>query len=181
MPRTISDEEFDYLQSRKQTADFVESIYNDPSLNHEAKSLIKKKYPNLAIPDYDLKQEVRATFAAERKQRDDAEAARRQHQQNQQWQKKRADTQRQYGFTDEGMKDLEKMMVERNIGDYDVAANYKAAKDPKPVDAQFTSQHWEHSKKPGWEEISKDPEGWGRKQIMGALNRDQQRMKNQQY
>jgi hypothetical protein len=178
MAKSISDEEYEYLQSRKQTADFVESIYNDPALADEAKRLIKKKYPSLPIPDYDLKNEMRGTFAAERKARDDEQAARRKQRQNENWQKKRAATQKEYGFTDEGMKDLEKMMVERNIGDYDAAAAYKAARDPKPVDAQFNT-HWEHHKKAGWDDIAKDPEAWGRKEIMGAIARDSQRIKQQ--
>jgi hypothetical protein len=181
MAKQISDEEWEYLQSRKQTADFVESIYNDPALADEAKALIKKKYPKLPIPEYDLRHEVRSTFAAEKKQRDDAEAEQRKRRQNANWQKKRAETQAKYGFTDDGMKDLEKMMVERNIGDYDAAATFKAARDPKPIDAEFTSQRWEHDKKPGWAEMTKDPEAWGRKEIMGAIQRDQQRLKNQQY
>src|SRR5580698_1927558 len=58
MPRTISDEEYKYLQDKRMTADFVESIYNDPQLNKEAKRLIKRKYPNLAIPDFDLETKV---------------------------------------------------------------------------------------------------------------------------
>jgi hypothetical protein len=65
MPRTISDEEYKYLQDKRMTADFVESIYNDPTLNKEAKRLIKRKYPNLAIPDFDLEQKVEQRFSAE--------------------------------------------------------------------------------------------------------------------
>ena len=75
MPRTISDEEYNFLTNKRMTADFVESIYNDPDLNKEAKRLIKKKYPNLAIPDYDLEQKVEQRFSAEdeRKQKEAAE------------------------------------------------------------------------------------------------------------
>jgi hypothetical protein len=72
-------------------------------------------------------------------------------------------------------------MVERNIGDYEAAATFKAARDPKPIDAQLNSHYWDHTKKSGWAEIAKDPEAWGRKEIMGAIQRDQQRMKNQQF
>ena len=58
MPKQLTDEEFARLSSRAQVADFVEGIYNDPQLNREAKALIKKKYPQITIPDYDLMTQV---------------------------------------------------------------------------------------------------------------------------
>ena len=79
------------------------------------------------------------------------------------------------------MTELEKMMVERGVGDYEVAAHWKAAKDPKPVEAQYNDGHWNHSKKEGWEQIAKDPEGWARSQLMGAATRDIERAKGQDY
>ena len=63
MPREVSDEEYAYLQNRKSVADFSESLYNDPTLNKELKALIKKKYPQVAIPDYDLEQQFNQRFA----------------------------------------------------------------------------------------------------------------------
>ena len=77
MPRTVTDEEYAYLQNKRITAYFVESIYNDPALTKEAKRLIKKKYPNLAIPDLDIEDRVQAQIDADRKQRHDAETATR--------------------------------------------------------------------------------------------------------
>lgn len=172
--RTITDEEYAYLKGRDVTAGFVESIYNDPRLTNEAKALIKKKYPNLPIPEYDIEQKIERRFAQR-----DAEINQRKHQrQVAGWKEKRAEVQKQYGFTEDGMKDLEKFMVARNIGDYEVAASYKAAKDPKPVEAQFNSQYWHHDKKEGFKEIASDPEAWGQKEIMAAIQRDMERAKN---
>ena len=73
MPRTIPDEEYTFLQGRRQIADFVESIYNDPQLTKEAKALIKKKYPKWQIPDYDIEERLEQRLAAEKKERDDRE------------------------------------------------------------------------------------------------------------
>ena len=64
MPRQVSDEEYAFLQNKRMTADFVESIYNDPKLNKEAKRLIKSKYPNLPIPDYDMEQQMERRLGA---------------------------------------------------------------------------------------------------------------------
>ena len=174
MPREITEEEYAYLQSRKVTADFMENIYNDPALNKETKALIKKKYPNLSIPDYDLEQKIDKKF----QDRDAKFVAQYQKRQDEAWKKKRADTQKQYGFTDEGMTDLEKFMVEKGIGDYDVAATYKVAKNPKSVEPSLEGHMWNHHKRDEFKAIAADPEGWGQKELMGAIYRDMERAKN---
>jgi hypothetical protein len=175
MPRTISDEEYKYLQDKRMTADFVESIYNDPQLNKEAKRLIKRKYPNLAIPDFDLEQKVEQRFSAEdeKKQREAADpsaAADRAA-----WNASRAKVQKQYGFTDEAMKDLETWMHEKAVADHEVAAEYRAAKNPQTSSPTYDSQFWHHEKASDFNEIAKDPEAWGRKEILGAIHRDEER------
>jgi len=63
MPKEVSDEEYAYLMGRKQVADFIEPIYNDPVLSKDAKRLIKKKYPNVKIPDLEIEEMVEKRFA----------------------------------------------------------------------------------------------------------------------
>jgi hypothetical protein len=183
MPRQIEDDEYNFLQQRRQVADFVESIYNDPQLSKEAKALIKKKYPTLQIPDYDIETKVDQRF----KERDDrereaAETARRQAD-DEAYKSKRKKTQDEYGFTDDAMKELEDFMIERNIGDYEVAATYKAAKSPKTTDPTqaYDDQRWNHAQRDGFAEVAKDPEGWARKEILGAIFRDEQKAKQQGF
>ena len=158
MPRTIPDEEYTFLQGRRQIADFVESIYQYPTLNKEAKALIKKKYPNLAIPDYDLETNVDERFAAEKKERDDRETEQRTTAEKERFQNVRKGTQDKYGFTDKAMEELEQFMVDENVGSYEVAAGYQASKKPKPSDVTFNDGRWNHDKAPGFSEIAKDPE-----------------------
>ena len=174
-PRHISDEEDQYLQGRRQVADFVESIYADPNLNKDAKRLIKRKYPNLQIPDLDIEDRVDARFAEERRLRDEVAEHERVQKEQQAWKETRGTTQKKYGLTDEAMSDMEKWMIEKNVGDYDVAASYRVQKDPKPSEAGFDATRWHHEKQPGWADISKDPEGWARNEIMGALHRDEEK------
>jgi hypothetical protein len=181
MPRQISDDEYMYLQGKRQVADFVENIYNNPQLNKEAKRLIKKAYPQVQIPDLDIEDRVEERLAGIERERNEAEAAKRQAQDNEEWQGRRKKTQSDYGFTDEAMKDLEQFMVDRNIGDYEVAAAYKAQRDPKPSEAQFDSFKWNHEKTPGWAEIAKDPEEWGRNEILQAIRKDQAREKGRSW
>lgn len=175
MPRTISDEEYQFLTNKRMTADFVESIYNDPVLNKEAKRLIKKKYPNLAIPDYDLEQKVEQRFSAEdeRKQKEAADAAAARDRDA--WNRSRAKVQKEYGFTDEGMKDLETWMHDKAVADHEVAAEYRASKNPQTSQPTYDSQFWHHEKAPDFVEITKDPEAWGRKEILTAIHRDEER------
>ena len=174
MPRTISDEEYNFLNNKRMTADFVESIYNDPVLNKEAKRLIKRKYPNLAIPDFDLENKVEERFnaadAAKAKEAADAAAAR----DRDAWNRSRAKVQKEYGFTDEGMKDLEKWMHEKAVADHEVAAEYRAQKNPQTSSPTYDSQFWHHDKAPDFKEIAQDPEAWGRREILGAIHRDEE-------
>jgi hypothetical protein len=176
MPRQITDEEYAFLQNKRMTADFVESIYNDPQLTKEAKRLIKRKYPNLAIPDLDIEDKVEARLEADKKSREDAENKRRQDAEDASWRATRKKTQDAYGFTDEAMGEMEKWMQEKGVGDYEVAAEYRASKNPKTSDpGGYDSQYWHHDKAPAFKEIAADPEAWGRKEILGAINRDNER------
>jgi hypothetical protein len=177
----LSDEEYQFLQQRRQVADFVESIYNDPALTKEAKALIKKKYPQVSIPDYDIEERISKRLDDDRKERDDAEKAKREAADQESFKQTRARVQKEFGFTDEGMNDLEKFMLEKNVGDYDVAASYHAMKNPKQSEATHSDGLWNHQKSEGWNKISEDPEGWARGEILGALRRDEDRQKGGRF
>lgn len=173
MPRELSDEEYAFLQGRRQVADFVESIYNDPSLNKEAKRLIKRKYPNLQIPDYDLEEKVTQRLDSEKKAREDAEAATRQQQTDQRIASERERVQKEFGFTPEAMTRLEDLMIEKNIGDYEAAATYMASKEPKPMEPTFDNFRWNHDRQDDFKKIAADPEGWARQEILNAVHADE--------
>jgi ATP-dependent exoDNAse (exonuclease V) beta subunit len=175
MPRTVSDEEYQFLQSKRMTADFVESIYNDPQLNKEAKKLIKRKYPNLAIPDYDIEEKVEKRFAQEDEAKRKAAQEAQARADRTAWSESRSKVKEQYGFTDEGMTDLEKWMQDHAVADHEVAASYRASKNPATSEPTYDSQFWRHEEAPNFKDIAKDPEAWGRKEILGAINRDQER------
>lgn len=176
MPQ-LSDEEYQRLLGRAQIADFIEPIYNDPQLGREAKALIKKKYPQVQIPDYDIEQSFNERLDKDKQERVEAEKKRAEEENQKAWKQTRANIQKQYGYTEEGMKDLEKLMLERNIGDYEVAAEYHASKNPKQSDANHNDGFWHFQKQDDFADIAKDPEGWAHKEIFGALIRDQEREK----
>ena len=175
MPRTVSDDEYRYLQDRRMTADFVESIYNDPALNKEAKRLIKKKYPQLPIPDLDMEDKLEQRLSAEdqKKQRVEQEAKAKRDQEA--WNSSRAKAKKEYSLTDEGLTDLEKWMEEHAVADHEVAASYRHSKNPPTSDVTYEQQYWRHDKQDNFKEISADPEAWARREILGAINRDSER------
>lgn len=182
MPRTISDEEYAHLVGRKTIADFVEPIYNSKELGPQARALIKQAYPNLQIEGYDIKEELKGEIKAVRDEIKETERQRQDREDAEKFQRTRKATQEQYKLTDEGMKKLEDLMVERNIGDYDAAATYMISKEPRPVDPTMGSQRfWNHEKRDNFAEISKDPEKWGFQELLGAAERDSARARNQGF
>lgn len=181
MPRTIDDQQWNYLLECKQIADIVRPVWDDPQLGREARKLVKAKHPDFQIPDYDLESRFDQKIEDVRRQHEEAETNRRNEQEQERFQNLRKKTQEQYGFTDQAMEDLEKLMVERNIGDYEVAATYLASKQPKTSDATFNDGRWNHDKAPGFAEIAKDPEGWGRSEILKSLYNIQEQEKGRRF
>ena len=178
MPRTITDEEDRWLQQQVQTVRFIESVYNDPKLNKKAKALIKEKYPNLQIPDYDIEQHVEARLNRDKEERDALEMKKKRDEEDEHYKKLRKETQDRHKFTDEAMTKLEKMMVDRNIGDYEAAALLMSSKEPKLSEPTYHSHTWDYNKPDNFAEIAKDPEAWGRKEIERAIFADQERARN---
>jgi hypothetical protein len=183
MPRTISDEEYAHLMGRKQVADFVEPIYNDPRFGKDARALIKKAYPNLQIEGYDLEQKIEARFDEEKRERQDTERRKTEAEEAEKFKNLRKKTQDRYKFTDDAMKRLEDMMVERNIGDYEAGALLMASKEPRTSEpTPGGSKHfWNHEKRDGFAEISKDPEKWGFNELVQAAERDAARERNEEF
>jgi len=177
----ISQEEYNRLLGKEQIADFSEGIYNDPKFSNQLKAIIKEKYPHMQIADYDMEQRLNKRLDDEKRSRDEAEKAAKDAADRERFQQTRARVQKEYGFTDDGMKDLEKFMVEKNVGDYEVAAEYHAVKHPKQSEANQSDGLWHHQQQADFAEISKDPEGWARKEILGALRRDEEAARSGRY
>lgn len=181
MPVTLTDEQaaevrkqLQAAERNRQIAEMVNGIYNDPSLGVEARNLIKKKYPNLQMPDHDLRTEFNARLDADKQAREAAEKAQREKEQDDRRTSARKAAQEKYNFTDDGMKQVEDVMVERNIGDYDVAAHYVAAQRPQPSDDEnYNPGFWNHGRSEEEKKIAQDPEAWARSEILKAARAEQ--------
>lgn len=175
MPRTISDEEYNYLQRMRFSGEAAEDLWNDPALSNEAKALFKKKHPQTPIHDYDLRQELLGEINRDRSEREERERAKREKERDAEVKRLRDECQKKYGATDESMKELEDFMRKEYIGNYDVAAAYKFAKNAEMSEPTYNDNLWNHQKKSDFAEIAKDPEGWARTELINAYRKDQNR------
>ena len=186
MPVTLTDEQVAELRTRLGQADTNEKIaqaasrlWNSPERGDRAKALWKEEFPDSDLGGFDTEQRINARLDREAKERADAEKAAKDRAADERVATSRKKTQEDYGFTDDAMTRLEQMMVERNIGDYEVAASYMAAREPRPSDGSnaFDSQFWQHEKKDLFKEIAADPEEWGRNEILKTLRSQEQQQR----
>lgn len=183
MPTTLTDEQVAELRRRlsqeetnRQIAEAAATVWNHPEEGARAKEIWKKVFPDSQIPEFDLEQRVNARFAQEKEERERTEKERRDREQDERIAAKRKETQDAFNYTDDEMKRLEELMVERNIGDYEVAATYMGSRNPRVSDgtAEYDSGFWNHEKQDIFKEIVADPEAYGRREILKTL-REQDR------
>ena len=180
MPATLTDEQIAALRAdrenllrRAAVGDRATKIWNDPKMSDRAKALWKEAFPEDPIADYDLEQRVNARFAQEAKERAEREQKARESELDRTIGERRQAVRQQYGFTDEGMKELEDLMVSRGIQHHEDAAELLAARKPKPSDGTDGGGHfWNHDQRDQFKEVAKDPEGWAFGELQRAVVAD---------
>jgi uncharacterized protein with von Willebrand factor type A (vWA) domain len=162
--------------SAKQALKAAQELWNDPQLGDPAKALWKKKYPDSQIPGYDETQRLQGIVNKFEEDRANEKKEAELQRQTAEMQQQRNAVKERRGYTDEAMKDMEKMMDEKRVYDYEAADLLFAAKNPRPSDggADFSTHFWEHDKQPAFKEIAADPEKWGFNEIVRAARADQQ-------
>ena len=153
MPVTLTDEQAAELRQRltaaetnRKIAEASAEIWNDPELGDSAKGLWKKKFPNTDLGGYDVEQRINARFDKERQEREAAAKAEADRRQDERIAEERREAQARYSLTDDAMKRVEDFMVERNIGDYEVAAEHFVSRNPRVSDgrdAGYDSHFWQ--------------------------------------
>jgi len=188
MPVTLTDEQVAQLRSEleagkraRNVEDMVNGIWNDQLLGADAKALFKRKYPDVPIEGYDQEQRLNARLDAAEKERKESERKQREQQQDDEYKAKRKETQERHGFTDDAMQRLEKMMVERNIGNYEDAAELMAAREPRPSDDRGGTgdRFWGYQHQDTFKKIATDPEKWAYDELLQAARNDERRSRNQ--
>ena len=176
-----SHDEHLYMQQQDRTANFAGSIFNNPKYNKQAKALIKDAYPNLQIPDYDLETTINAKFDERENRIKEAEEKQKYDKQEEERLRLRKEAQDKYNLTDEGMTEVEKLMAEKYIGNYDIAAGHFASSRASSTTPTYDNQFWHYNRQQGFEEISKDPEAWARTELEKAARAEEQRTKNTRW
>jgi len=184
MPVTLTDEQVaDFRQrmaeaeTNRQIAEAAAKIWNSPERGDRAKALWKEEFPDADLGSYDVEARVKAELDRRDKVHADADKARREREQDESMAAQRKAIQERYSATDDAMTRLEKMMVEKNVGDYEIAAEHMFSREPRVSDGgnEYDPGFWNHQQREGFEEISRDPEGWGRREILKTLRQEERR------
>jgi len=174
-------DEFAAYQRKAAVNDFVEPIFNNKDLNHEARQLIKKHYPDVDQGAWDSEQRLKAEIAALKKEREDEKKAVQDKAEVEMWAKRKADAQKKYGLSEEEMGKVEQIMKDEKIYSYEEAALLKSQREPKPIEATMNSHYWNHDKQDGFKDIAADPEKWGFNTLFKDVSRLQQKQKMQEF
>jgi len=122
-------------------------LTNDPSTQMPTWEIFKKKYPNVPVKEYDTAKAASQPLldrieATEKSAAEKIEALEKRLAEREERDKKTAVDNtmaaahrrlRGDGWDDEGIKKIEELMLERGVGDYDVAAAYVRSTIPKPA------------------------------------------------
>ena len=124
-----------------------EQILADPELKETGWELFQKKFPNIPVPELaaikagrkpvvDAVEKIQKEFDEYKKEQEEKEAKRAKDESDRNVKTAMADAKirlKQAGWDDEGIAKIEQLMLERQIGDYDVAAAYVRSQLPAPT------------------------------------------------
>lgn len=136
----LSVEQLRELASRAQAMEpsynLMQQLSKDPEARNMFQRYLKKKNPNLAIPEIDSEDRMKALLEDEKKERLKLEEKIQMDEIKARLEKTRADVKSKYGLTEDDMKGVEKLMVKADdnpdpIPTYDAAARvFNASRTP---------------------------------------------------
>jgi len=154
----------DYTPDQQRAAlNLFEFVNKNPDLAKQVRRAAKKADPNFKAPDLELEDSLaaqREEFQVELKKRDDADLQRLQ-------ETRRAEAHQRIKSAGLTPEEVEKVMVDESIGNYDTAINYvKAQKALAPATSESISPHSLPDNKDLW----KDKNGFARRTAFDAIN-----------
>ena len=117
------------------------------------------------MPDYDMETKLDSYIDNDKRRHQEEDEKRAFEAQENRRLAQRKEAQDKYNLTEEGMQEVEKLMTEKYIGNYDVAAGHLVATRAASSPPTYDQQYWNHHKQDGYQEIAKDPEAWGRVEL----------------
>lgn len=139
MPMEFDDATAANLQA---AAKLIQTIGAKPETRRELLGLIKRVQPDLPIPEIDAAKPVEDKIEALAKSVDELKAGLSAKDQNTQLERARDTLRTKHGYTDDGIKELEKFMLETNTADHMVAHDALQARQPPktPIRPQFDTR-----------------------------------------
>ena len=104
-------------------AETAKGLLDDQSTRHNFLGMVKQKNARLSIPEIDIPAAINAQLAEERAKREALEAKIRENDVRAEIEKKRMAI-RSKGIAESEVAEVEKLMVERSIGDHNTAAEF---------------------------------------------------------
>jgi hypothetical protein len=178
---TISEEQAQQIRQQleenqrlRQALQGAQELWNDPQLGREAKALWKKKWPDAQIDGFDQEQRLNEIVTDFDKKREDEKKEAAIKERADRLASQREEVRQRGNYTDDGMKNLEKMMQERDIIDYEAGDLLFRQKNPPPSDgvSDVDSHYMNYDRHPAAQELARDPERWGFNELVKAVERD---------
>jgi hypothetical protein len=131
MPQSLEDLTVDQLLATAQQAlpshQLLSALANNPATRAETLRLVKRINPNLAIPELDAKADVESQIEALKQQILERDNQARERDAMLEVERQRDAVRKQYGFSDEDIGEMEKLMIEEGIARHATAAKLYAA------------------------------------------------------
>lgn len=155
---SLEDLTVDQLLAHAQTlsgpANIANALVNNPETRTETLKLIKKLNPAISIPELDAAAPIESKLEDIQKQLRERDAQLREHQARAEIEHQRSALKQQYGFTDQDIQEVEKIMMDEKepIPTYGAAARYyKATKEVAiPTSAEIAPPVYDLPNKDVW-------------------------------
>lgn len=109
-------------QDQAPKVNLYNTLMSDPSTRSEMLALTKKKYPTMVIPELDAKAEMESKLAEERAAREKLENDLREERVQRRMKEEKASALAKNRLSETDLPEIEKLMVEGKIPDYNTAA-----------------------------------------------------------
>lgn len=159
------------LENMSRGKALLDSLLNDPETRKATMRLIKKKNPNMPLPEIDTEDAAAAILENERKEREKLEAKVRESEARESVRAKREEAVEKGWVGREEIPALEKFMTDNEIPSYEKAASlFKQAKRAEAAHVAERKSGDNTLSMPDNKELYKNPTLWARQQASAAVD-----------
>lgn len=139
-------------QNQTPKVHLYDTLMSDPETRRDMLALTKKKYPSMVIPELDAKAEMDTKLAEERTAREKLENELREERVTRRMKEDRESALAKNRLSDSDLPEIEKLMVEAKIPDYNTAAELYSLRrrQAEPTPASMVSPTFDMPEKSIW-------------------------------